>query len=144
MGKIAYFTFGGIVLVLLVVAFYHSDPLHKQVVPPCKLRETFGLYCVGCGGTRAVYLLLHARVLESLRYNPLVFPTAAVFSYALGARVLNRTRYFRNRREEGRFTLPELRTHYRNAMLLLVLLCVFMVLRNIPCTPFTWLAPPPN
>ncbi|MCI9535933.1 MAG: DUF2752 domain-containing protein [Lachnospiraceae bacterium] len=39
---------------------------------PCLFRAMTGLYCPGCGGTRAVQYLLQGRLLLSLRYHPLV------------------------------------------------------------------------
>ena len=39
---------------------------------PCLFRVMTGLYCPGCGGTRAVQYLLQGRLLLSLRYHPLV------------------------------------------------------------------------
>lgn len=39
---------------------------------PCLFHAMTGLYCPGCGGTRAVGYLLQGRLLLSLRYHPLV------------------------------------------------------------------------
>lgn len=38
----------------------------------CLFWQYFGIYCPGCGGTRAVISLLHGRILESAWYHPLV------------------------------------------------------------------------
>ena len=43
---------------------------------PCLFHTFTGLYCPGCGGTRAVSALLHGHVLQSFYYHPLV-PYAA-------------------------------------------------------------------
>ncbi len=40
---------------------------------PCLFRLLTGYYCPGCGGTRAVWHLLHGRILTSIRCHPLVF-----------------------------------------------------------------------
>lgn len=45
---------------------------------PCMFREITGLYCPGCGGTRAVKALLKARPLISFLYHPLVIYAALV------------------------------------------------------------------
>ena len=38
----------------------------------CLFQVLFGMYCPGCGGTRAVDALLHGYVLRSVWYHPLV------------------------------------------------------------------------
>lgn len=51
----------------------------RQFLPriPCFFSNVLGIYCPGCGGTRAVYALLHGRFIASLWYHPLV-PYGAV------------------------------------------------------------------
>ena len=49
----------------------------------CFIRELFGVYCPGCGGTRAVWALLHGQILMSLRYHPVVVYTVVVTLYHL-------------------------------------------------------------
>lgn len=39
---------------------------------PCLFSTVIGIYCPGCGGTRAVAALFHGQVLLSLWYHPLV------------------------------------------------------------------------
>uniref|UniRef100_UPI004056F5A2 DUF2752 domain-containing protein n=1 Tax=Acetatifactor sp. TaxID=1872090 RepID=UPI004056F5A2 len=53
----------------------------RDFLPPasCVFLKMFGLYCPGCGGTRAVEALLHGRILESLWYHPVVLYTVIVF-----------------------------------------------------------------
>lgn len=46
---------------------------------PCLLHAFTGYYCPGCGGTRAVYALLHLQVWRSFCYHPLVPYGAAVY-----------------------------------------------------------------
>ena len=38
----------------------------------CWVRDAWGIYCPGCGGTRALKALLRGDILKSLYYNPLV------------------------------------------------------------------------
>ena len=44
----------------------------EGVLPPCLFHEMTGLYCPGCGGTRAFHLLIQGKVGASLYYHPLV------------------------------------------------------------------------
>lgn len=48
---------------------------------PCLLRTFTGYYCPGCGGTRAVYALLHLQLWRSFCYHPLVPYGAAVYGW---------------------------------------------------------------
>ena len=45
---------------------------------PCLFLAMTGLYCPGCGGTRAVWYLLHGHLCLSFRFHPLVPYTAMV------------------------------------------------------------------
>lgn len=45
---------------------------------PCIFHEWTGLYCPGCGGTRAVKALLRGEVLVSFFYHPLVLYCAVI------------------------------------------------------------------
>lgn len=46
---------------------------------PCLFHTLTGAYCPGCGGTRAVHLLLEGEVLLSLYYHPLVLYGALLY-----------------------------------------------------------------
>lgn len=51
----------------------------RRFIPriPCFFSNVLGIYCPGCGGTRAVYALLHGRLLKAVWCHPLV-PYGAV------------------------------------------------------------------
>ena len=48
-----------------------------KTLPSCYLYELTGIYCPGCGCTRAVYALIHGDVILSLKQNPLVIVSLA-------------------------------------------------------------------
>lgn len=58
--------------------------------PPCAIYTLTGIYCPGCGGTRATEALLHGHVLHSLWYHPLVLYTAVMFVGFMGTQTLAR------------------------------------------------------
>lgn len=58
----------------LVYSIYWKSGIHL----PCVLNTFFGIYCPGCGGTRALKALLQGKFLLSLWYHPLVLYTAVV------------------------------------------------------------------
>ena len=45
----------------------------------CVFHEVTGLYCPGCGGTRAFRLLLSGHILQSFLYHPAVVLTAVLY-----------------------------------------------------------------
>lgn len=55
----------------LVLALYLFDPAKTPLYPPCLIRFYTGLSCPGCGATRALHALLHLRLEEAWRLNPL-------------------------------------------------------------------------
>lgn len=61
---------------LLVGAAYvvANDPSDGGVFPSCPFRELTGLWCVGCGLTRATHHLLRGDVAGALRFNAFVVP----------------------------------------------------------------------
>lgn len=54
------------------------ESLRRFLVGPCPLLTLTGFYCPGCGGSRAVYYLLHGKLLKSLICHPIVLYGLAV------------------------------------------------------------------
>lgn len=55
--------------VLAILFFY--PPSQYPFYPACPIQRLFHLQCPGCGSTRAFAALLHGRLREALRLNPL-------------------------------------------------------------------------
>ena len=70
--------------------------LGSPTVSRCWIWEHWGVYCPGCGGTRAVIALARGELLRSLYYHPAV-PVMA----ALGATYLISQTVWRLRRRRG-------------------------------------------
>ena len=51
---------------------YTFSPTEHHFYPICVFHALTGWQCPGCGGTRALYQLLHLHVGEALHYNALV------------------------------------------------------------------------
>jgi len=74
------------------------NPLETAVFPPCPMQTMTGLWCPGCGATRASYLLFHGDVASALHFNalwvvlaPLALYQALAFAgEAFGVRWLRR------------------------------------------------------
>ncbi|HTQ52051.1 MAG TPA: DUF2752 domain-containing protein [Candidatus Acidoferrales bacterium] len=125
--------FAGVVLagVLLGAAavLYFFNPSKYGFYPVCQFHQLTGLNCPGCGGTRAVYQLLHGHVLRAMQDNALVVLSLAALA---GRAAWFGAKRFR-RRPGGPFLPPEF------FWPLLVVALVFTVLRNLPA--FSFLSP---
>lgn len=109
-------TFAGVVVLLLVARFYDQLPLRP---PPCGFRTTFGIPCVGCGGTRAMKSLASGQLFEAVSFNPAVI--AGVFVSALWA-IAGVIKYRRGTRP---LSVPEQNRHIkRGALIVLGLLAL--------------------
>lgn len=101
-----------------------------SLLPACPFHAFTGLYCPGCGATRALHALVHADIPTALAMNPLlVLGIPFVGLMALSAAGWNPPAL-------GRF-----RQIFGNPKLWLVLLPGYWVARNLPWEPFSWLAP---
>ncbi len=107
------------------------NPSTAIFYPKCLFHEMTGLYCPGCGSTRALYCLLHGELREALRDNAL-----AVFALPLLGGI------FLARAIRRRPPIAARQSKLGWLGLLLAGIIVFGVVRNIPCRPFSLLAPP--
>jgi Protein of unknown function (DUF2752) len=114
------------------------DPSRHAVYPQCLLYNATGLYCAGCGATRALHALLHGRVLTALHDNVLFIALLPLLIFTLGSYLAKAWRGD---------TWPAI--HIRADRLLgrgiglFLLIAAFMILRNLPGAPFDWLRPIP-
>jgi Protein of unknown function (DUF2752) len=60
------------------------DPSHGGLLP-CPFRTITGLWCPGCGLTRATHQLLHGHVVAALHYNLLVLFVLGLIAASWGA-----------------------------------------------------------
>lgn len=101
---------------------FFADPAKLFFLPSCPFHTLTGLYCPGCGATRAMHQLAHGNFGVALRLNALaVCGLPLVILFAL-------------RRKPA-----QLPGWTQWTMLWAILL--FGVLRNIPIYPFRFLAP---
>jgi hypothetical protein len=97
--------------------------------PRCLLKSMTGIDCPGCGGTRAVYSLLHGDVAGAADHNVLVFLVLPVLAYLVTRFVL------------ARFDveLPAVRMTRSLAWAMVAVTLVFSLVRNIPGWPLYYL-----
>jgi hypothetical protein len=116
----------------LGLALRLSVPAWSGWLPGCSVRQLTGWYCPGCGGTRAAAALLAFDVAAALRFNPLFVGLLGAAAF-VGLRAVWR---------ERRGRCPALGDFpARWGWWLGAAVLAFVVLRNLPWWPFSWLAP---
>jgi hypothetical protein len=61
------------------------NPLKSTVFPPCPLHASTGLWCPGCGATRASYLMLKGDLVSALHFNAMWVVLAPFAAYQVAA-----------------------------------------------------------
>lgn len=112
------------------------DPHRHSVYPQCLLYNLTGVYCAGCGATRAIYALLHGRGMEALHDNLLLVAALPLLLYIAGDYFIRAWRA--NAWPEKMVTSRGL---VRWGIGAVGLMLAFMILRNLP--GFEWLRPLP-
>ena len=93
-------------------------------LPQCYFYRFTGLLCPGCGTTRALFALAHGDPAGAIANNVILFP-----ALGLSAAML----LF-----PGRFRQKNL------GFVILAVIAAYWILRNLPFSPFIYLAPPEN
>ena len=120
------------VAVLYLGALAYRHPTEYGFLPPCQFHQWTGLFCPGCGATRAVHFLLQGDWKTSLQYNPMVLLFLPIVLLQL-VQWLYEIFYKRNFIDlfQAKFYLG-----------IAIVVLVFFFLRNIPLTCFDALRPP--
>lgn len=118
----------GVLSIGAILLYFYFNPDEGLLFPKCPFYQYAGIYCSGCGSQRAIHDLLHLRLGEAMDHNLLLFPalffiiqhSLVKFKYLKGKSFLN----------------------YRySPLILLVIVLLFMLLRNLEIPPFQYLAP---
>lgn len=76
---------------IFIVVLYRLCPaVLKQYLPSCMFLKLTGLYCPGCGGTRAVVALLRGKIFTSFLYHPFVPYTALIGGWFMLSQTIER------------------------------------------------------
>lgn len=112
----------GAVACAVLLAAPPGSPRAKWL-PKCMFYQWTGLYCPGCGATRALSALIHGDITASLHNNILLIPGGAMLAVLI--------------------VKPEISLKRPVAVAIAAVVIGFAILRNIPVAPFTYLAPVP-
>ena len=123
-----------IILALVLIMYYNYEESNSAWSVQCSLYHVTGLYCPGCGGQRAFHYLLHGEMNKSLRYNALFIMSIPFFLYLYYIMV-------RVYLKKGKYNAKGFLFSKNFAIVFLLILVVYFILRNIPFSPFTYLIP---
>ena len=113
---------------LVCAATWVSDPTTPGgPVPVCPTKALLGIDCPGCGSARMLYSLMHGNVMAAARFNALALVALVLLVWAYAAWTYGR---LTGRRVRG------WQHHRWSAMVALVLVGAWFVVRNIPFAPF--------
>lgn len=119
--------------VTFVVAMVRAaGPWLFALAPPCPFRQFTGLYCAGCGMTRAFHHLVCGDPLAAVGSNPMLLAALPLLALAVLEPCTHGT------------LRAGLRRGLRSPVVgwtLAVVTILFAVLRNLPLALFRWLAP---
>lgn len=116
---------------LVCAAVWIADPTTPGgLLPVCPTKALLGIDCPGCGTLRMLYSVMHADVLAAVRFNALALITLVLLVFAFATWTYGRI--------VGRRIWSW--QHYRwAAVVTMVLVSVWFVVRNLPFAPFTGL-----
>ncbi len=107
-------------VLLLILAFFVNLVIVITFKFECPWNKYLGIDCAGCGATRMLLSILRLDFYQAFRFNPFMFVLFTIvllyFIYVLFCKTLKKS-YF----------IPGFKT----AIVLIILLVVFMILRNM-------------
>lgn len=127
------FLAGGLLIFLLL----QYDPVNagkREVYLFCPFNKLTGLYCPGCGMTRAGFDILHFDIISAIHNNALI---VIVFGPFAAYMALREYLFFIIQKQVLPF--PQLKTWM--IVLIVIITVAFTILRNLPFAPFNWIAP---
>jgi hypothetical protein len=120
------------ILVFASMILYAYDPATASLYPDSPFRELTGLYCPGCGTLRGLHQILHGNVKAAFALNPLMVACLPfVFWYYIKYAI-----EILAKKQVPKFFIPS-----KWIWFFLYFIIAYGILRNIPLTPFSWLAP---
>lgn len=118
---------------LIVWLLVTADPIEGGQLLPCLFHQLTGLYCIGCGATRAMSALLRGDLAAAFSYNAFLLIWLPWLAWILLGWWLQAV--------AGHRVLPRLREPRWLLIVVFASALAFLVLRNLPLFPFTFLAP---
>lgn len=114
---------------ILLMGWYvwMTEHVLPEEMAGCMMLRVTGIYCPGCGGTRAVRALLHGNIAQSVLYHPAVLCGVLLFVVYFVSQTLMRL-------TKGKVRGITMKPWYLYG--LLVIICVNFIVRNMLLTVF--------
>jgi len=109
----------------------------QRFFPKCMFFAATGLHCPGCGCQRALHHLFNGHLLLALHYNAMVL---MALPWLMWSSALASLKFLEL--PTPNVMVPRRRMNARLVTFIATAVIGFWLLRNIPCWPFEWLAPP--
>ena len=124
-------------VIVAALLLFGKNPSENPLAPACSFYAFTGLYCPGCGMTRALYHVTRGHFAEAFSYN-ILWPGIVLFLAVCAGMWF----YWLFTGKNAFHRVNRLLSRYpAMAWIIVVLLFSFWILRNIPMYPFTLLAP---
>ena len=130
--KFVIFIFVVMMMIFSIVLIVKINPETSSLFSPCIFHSLTGLYCPGCGTTRAVHQLLNGNFAQAFSFNPLMLLLLPFLGYSF----LSFVSSFIVKKP-----LPDIFAFTGCGWILFGAIVLFGILRNIPYFPFNLLAP---
>jgi len=109
--------------VTLIGVYYLFDPTKSPFFLKCPLKMITGYDCAGCGIQRSFHSLLHFRLLEAFKFNPL-------FVISIPFLILALLLYLFNKNDKLSVKLDNYVFNKKIIVFVLIIIFVFSLLRN--------------
>ncbi len=124
---------GSLSFALLLLVYFNYNPTGHTFFLSCPFKSLTGYHCAGCGSQRAIHHLLHFRIYSAFRLNPFMVLSLPLVFYGIGTKIYNYI--FQEEHRVQLFYKPWFIYGY------FVIAIIYWIVRNIPHTPFSYLAP---
>lgn len=107
-------------ILLLIIGYIIYLLIGSPNIFTCKIYEKYGIYCPGCGCTRAFVSIFHGEIVESLKYNPTVLYTIIISSIY----ILTNTISIIRKKKNSKFVMKYKPIYLYIGITLLIVTCI--------------------
>lgn len=113
----------------ILLLYFFVEPKNGNL-PKCFFHELTGMYCPGCGGQRSLHALLNGQFLKAIDYNLLFILLLPLIIYFVFIFITGK-----------KYSKSSFIYNPAFSFTVVIVVVSFWILRNIPMSPFSWLAP---